>query len=269
MARLFLLCLLFCSNILFSEYPLNPYVTQEVREAVTPFFLPENHPIKKKLDSIFYNKRVTANLESIREAGFEPTEVQGVVCLALKHKECKGYVFKVLPDDRKTRVDWECWVRRVKGSKRLRRAILEFGYDKYFKVAKKWIYPLPAEPSPSAEFPPEERKNYILVVENLDPIARKKNWSTWRKNSDENIYKKLIDIVTATGAGDCVRPNNIPWCHDGRIALVDTETTLRWPVNFHPMLEVTNKKMRKRLKKIIKERGGSGYILEKPSKHIQ
>lgn len=246
-------------------YEQNPHVPDDVWKEVKPFLMPEDHPLKKKLDKIFHqNKRVTASKESLMDEGFIPTQVQGAVCLALRHIKYPDYVFKVFPDDKNTRVDWQSWVKRVKGSEKIRKAIQKFHYCEYFKVPKKWIYPLPPEPSPS-QIKEGGRKNFILVVENMHPISKDKNWSLWRRKNDPNFIKRIMKIVLETGAGDLIRANNAPFCLDGKQAFLDTERTETWPIDFQPMKQFLNKKMRLVLHELVKKNGGEGTVIIKPS----
>ncbi len=241
-------------------------MSDEVWEKVSPYLMPDNHPIKAKLDDIFCkNHRITESNTTLNEAGFKLAPVQGAVCTALKHTLIKGYVFKIYTDDRDTRVDWESWTNRAKGAEVLRETIEKYGYKRHFKVPRKWIYALPAEPSPKMILS-GGRKNFILVAEDMHPLSRKDNWNRWKSVQNKDLFRKLITIVGVTGAGDCVRGNNIPWCRDGKIAFVDTEVIYRWPVNFHPIVEVINKNMRNKLKKIIKHCGGEGYEIGSENK---
>lgn len=239
---------LFCAD----GYPRNPYVTDEVWSKVSPYFLPTNHAMKPVLDSIFHGKRVNASNESLKEAGFTFTEVQGTQAYVLRHPKIHGYVIKLYPDNKATRVDWVSWTNRIIGTKLLKQSIKAHKYEKLFKVAKKWIYPLPAEPSPSVIVEQGGRKNFILVVEDVKPLSKDKNWAKWRKQNKDNILVALYTVTREVGAGDCVRANNLPWCADGKVAFVDTEIYYRWPINYHPLMEVLNTKMRASWKKISK-----------------
>lgn len=238
------------------------HISDDVWEAVLPYLMPDNHPIKEKLDAIFQNsERVTESRNSLHKAGFKLAPVQGAVCTAMKHKKIKGYVFKIYTDDQNTRVDWQSWTKRAKGASVLRSTIDYYGYKRLFKVPQKWIYPLPEKPDPQYLME-GGRKNFILVAEDMHPIGRKDNWDKWKSVNNKDLLKKLFTIIAVTGAGDCVRANNIPWCKDGKIAFVDTEVIYRWPVIFHPFLEVMNKPMRIKVEKIIQDLGGKNYRIE-------
>lgn len=260
---IFLLTLLYSCHL--NSYERNPYVPEEIWKEVEPFLMPQDHPIKAKLDKIFnQNKRITASKETLLSEGFIPTQVQGAVCLALRHLNFPDYIFKVFPDDKNTRVDWQSWVKRVKGAERIRKAIKKFKYDRFFKVPNKWIYPLPSEPSPT-QLKLGGRKNFILVVDNMHPIPKERNWHLWRSTLDPKFLRRIMKIVIETGAGDAIRANNLPFCIDGKQAFLDTERTEVWPIDFHPMKEFLNKKMRKVLEKLIKKKGGEGSLIPKPN----
>lgn len=261
--KFFLITFLWVSVNVYGDYLKNPYVSDEVWETVQPYFLPYSSKLRPKLDAIFKGKRVIASTESISAAGFTLTETQGTRVTAVRHKELPGYVLKIYPDNRSTRIDWVSWTNRIIGSKLLQKSIKMRKHEKIFKVPKKWIYPLDAEPSPEVVMAKGGRKNFILVVEDVKPYPRKKNWDKWRRLNNKQILKALVDNVQAVGAGDCVRANNLPWCKDGKIALVDTEVYYRWPIRYHPLIEVLNRDMRKYWKKITEGR------TEKPDTIIQ
>lgn len=254
-SRLLLLFLIVLQTSAFAAetYQRNPHVSDEIWEKVSPYFLPLNHAIKPILDSIFNGTRVIASKQTLAEAGFIFTEVQGTQAYVMQHPLIKGYVIKLYPDDKPTRVDWVSWTNRIIGANLLKQAFKIHKCDKIFKVANKWIYPLPAEPSPTTIIEQGGRKNFILIVENVKPLSRRENWAKWRRLKKENILTSLYKVTRRVGAGDCVRANNLPWCEDGKIGFVDTEIYYRWPINYHPLMEVLNKKMQPRWKKITQD----------------
>ncbi|CRX38597.1 hypothetical protein [Estrella lausannensis] len=241
-----LVMLFTCQACLFSQdYVRNPYVEESVWESLKPYFIPSDHPVKKKLDALFFkNERVTASNASLIQAGFQANEVQGIRVFVVKHLEIPGFVFKILTDDQDSRPDASSWLSRVQGAEKIQSAIVKYGYQKYFKVPRKWIYPLPAEPSPQ-EIRVGGRKNFILIAEDVKPYPREKNLKKWGELKDKKLLDALCRVVLTTGAADSIKENNIPWCQDGLIAFVDTEHTgdpdkIRW----YRLGKILNKKMK-------------------------
>ncbi len=225
-------------------YLQNPYVDSEVWNNLVQYFLPEEHPIKPILDEIFSQVRVVESLESMQAAGFKLTETQGTRVYAMKHPGIPGYIFKMYPDNKPTRIDYVSWSNRIIGAGLLRDQIHELGHGSMFKVAHKWIYPLPAEPSPP-EHLMNQRKNFVLIVDNMHILKKKENHRKWRSLKKKKYLRALYAIIRPVGAGDCVRANNLPWSRDGKIAFVDTEIHHRWPIRYHPLVEHLNESMRK------------------------
>lgn len=121
-----------------SQYLPSPYIDPFVWSFVQPYLLPENHPVKYKLDRLFTSARITLNGESLRLAGFE-NHIAGLYSGAVvtRHPKVKGYYFKMFTDDSPQRVDWQQWVTRIQGAQSVKNAIALKGYKKMFKVPEK------------------------------------------------------------------------------------------------------------------------------------
>lgn len=231
------------------RYVKSPFVSDEGWNAVQPYLIPENHPIKAELDTIFSASRVTRDRESMAAAGFELTETQGLHIVACKHKQLKGYVIKMYTDLNSIEEDWKKWVNRVEGARLIKGAIEKFGYKNIFKVAKKWIYPLPLDPSPP-DGPNYHRKNFVLVVKDMKLLDHKTNHKKYRNEADHRLLKKIYKITELLGLSDTPRANNLAWNKEGKLVFVDTETFHKWPVNYHPLVEFLSKYNRARWKEI-------------------
>lgn len=226
------------------EYERNPYVEEAVWESLRPYFIPWDSPLKKELDAIFLkNERVTKNFESMLQAGFNATEVQGIRALVVKHPKMPGYVFKVLTDEQDSRPDFSSWLSRVRGAEKIQSAVVKYGYQKYFKVPRKWIYPLPSEPGP-LEIREGGRKNFILIAEDVSPYPREQNLKKWRELKDKKVLDALCKVLLETGAADSTKENNIPFCKGGLIAFVDTEHTGDPKIRWYRLGKILNKKMK-------------------------
>ena len=70
----FLLCFLFLFGLdaahVYNDFDTNPYVSTDERVAVLPHLLPYDHPVREKLDLIFYSTRASKDINSLVEAGF-------------------------------------------------------------------------------------------------------------------------------------------------------------------------------------------------------
>lgn len=239
MYRLFtlitIILLQFCPTI-YSAYTRNPHVDPQVWEELEPYFLPEDHPIKAQLDEIFItNHRVILDANSLVQAGFKAPKPghKPTRPYVLKHPKLKSHLVKMFTDDNGVN-EWELWVKRIKGAYYTQQCIYKHGYEKYFSVPKKWIYPLPAEPSPPNGF---HRKNFILVVQNMKILKKDENKRTWKSMAvSPALLDALYIIVDEVGLADSLFVFNIPFSRiDGRISFIDTEDYHIWPVNYARM----------------------------------
>lgn len=211
------------------RYTKSPYVPDEIWDALSPYFLPENHPIKKKLDKIF-KKRVTKNRKSLKKAGFSNTKPgKFSMMTVVSHPMLKNYLLKLYRDDQPNIDDWARCRDRVIGALETKKAIISHGYEDLFIVPKKWIYPLPAHPSP----PGSDRRNFILVVEKIDIENEKQNKVKWKTIVTPQMLDAVFTILAEVGLWDSALAFNIPFTRDGKkIAFIDTEFYHRWPVPF-------------------------------------
>lgn len=239
-------------------YEVPEEVSEECWASVQPYFLPVNDNLRVRLDRIFSASRVTADRKSLEAAGFELTPDQGLHVVVASHRDLKGYLVKVIldkydPNTAGKGEDWQHWIKRIEGERVIRLAINDLGYKKYFKVPRQWIYPLPRGPKcPEKEgyYP----KGFILIVEDMKLESKETNTQLYRK-----IGKKYLDaiytITTKYGLSDCCNKHNLPWCKDGKMAFVDTETFHNWPINYHRLVEFLSTDKRTYWKK-LREQGG-------------
>lgn len=215
------------------DYPRNPHVSDVVWETAKPYFLPFNHPIKPKLDKIFAS-RPTLNEHTLKRAGFKKTHPRPQSKLVVTtHKHLPGYWLKFFLDDQKGVVDYTHLIHRIKGARSIQKTIERRGYKHLFKVPKKWIYPLPAEPSP----PSGHRKNFILVAEDMNVLSRKKNNSKWKSSAmTKELATAIYIVLKQNGLRDTIYPFNLPFSTDGKLAFIDTEYHHAGPVHFERMI---------------------------------
>lgn len=232
------------------EY-VSPQVSEEIWEAVRPYLLPSNHPAWPKLNRIFCACRVIQTPEAFRDAGFKrwnPGRWSRV--LASSHPELKEYFIKAYADtELGIMYDWKKWIHRIEGAKTIQECINRNNLQKNFKVPRKYIYPLPAEPSPpnSSRY---LRKNFILVADNMRIQEHSKNEKMYKKDMSQQMMEGLYIVLQECGLYDSVYCFNIPFCKDGRIAVIDTEYHHKWPVPFERLTHCFSKDMRNYWQKI-------------------
>lgn len=226
------------------NYKRSGCVDQEIWESVFPYLLPVEHPIKKKLDNIFYQARVTQNSSSIKEAGFRnstPGKYSQVI--VSEHPNLEGYLIKMYTDDLPGVMDWAKFKDRVLGAQAVQLIIDKYGYQADVKVPKKWLYPLPEDPSPA---PGSYRKNFILIVEDMNVYNKKKSLSKWKGSGmTKSKLNAIYNILQEAGLIDCIYAFNIPFSKDGRVCFLDTEQHHLWPVNLGNLSYYLSKDLRK------------------------
>ena len=204
-------------------------VSDEVWALVEPYLLPDNHPIKKKLDILFSSGRITLNEKTMIKAKFTDSHARTNGVIVTRHKKVPGYVLKLYRDDQNGEYeDWNMCYRRCSGAKLTRETIDSLGYGNLLTVPKKWIYCLPDVPACP---PGYNQKHFILVAEEILIYDKKKNYKKWKSSwmTQERLYALFITIKIA-GLSDSLVPNNVPISKDGKIVFIDTE----W-YNIHPM----------------------------------
>lgn len=231
-------------------YDKNPYVDSAIWQELSPYFLPEDHPIKPSLDKIFEKERVVRSTQTVKEAGFKfvrsPTSKRVQV---VKHPKLKGYLLKFFMDEQPYDGTWVDFAARIEGAKRIERAVSKHGYQHLFKVPKKWIYPLP---SYHPHFPGLIRKNFVLVVEDMNVLKKRKNYFFWRSVAiDKERMKAIYILLQEQGLFDSVYPDNIPFCKDGKQAFVDTQHFQQWPIPFDRMMPFVRPEMQIYLNELI------------------
>ena len=217
---LILACFLLQTS-LSADYIRPSHVPEEIWDKLSPYFLPENSPIKPVLDETFSKRRVLQSLYSLRKSGFFILTDPKDKIIVAKHINIHGYLIKVYLDGMKGD-EWDCWLRRVRGSKVIQDGINLHGYQWIMKVPKKWVYPLPEGPRAKTEI---NEKNFVLVVEEMDILSHIKNRSAYKKKVTLEVLRALYTMLTEYLLIDSVYADNTTFCKDGRLAFVDTEYT--------------------------------------------
>lgn len=204
------------------QYPVqavNPHVDPILWQELTPYFLPADCREKAILDEIFSKRRVLSSVKSMRKAGFNLVTRPEEKILVARHPKLKGYLIKVYLDSMNIQ-EWYWWRKRIEGVKVIQASIERHGYQGIMKTPKKWIYPLPAEPSPKPE---HTRRNFILVVQDIDILHDIYNRSAYKKKMTPQLLDALYTVITENLLIDAVYADNTSFCRDGRLAFIDTE----------------------------------------------
>lgn len=225
----FFFCLLFLFGLdaahIYNDFDVNPYVSNEERNAVLPHLLPYEHPIREKLDLIFHRTRATKDINSLVEAGFTvlKQKSRSFIVVAL-HPDVPGYLFKLHLDSelrlKRGKPGWYWFSQRVIGAKAIAKLIAKKKLD-LVRCPKKWLYPLPIHPdAPTGEG--YTRKNIILVADYIPLLARGPNLDAFKTQITKEHLNQIYYVLKKCG-GDSIRPDNIPFDLNGRCCFIDTE----------------------------------------------
>lgn len=214
-----------------NEHKKNSLMSSKHYRKIKPWLIPNDHPMKKPLDTIFKASRAIQDEEAFLNAGFDTFAVQirSYIRVA-RHSELPGYVVKVYLDNvlklKKKIEGWVWLANRCEGSKRLD-AIFKRKQIKLFKVAKKWIYVLPTHPKPltGSLYNP---KAEILIAEDMNIVSNSASIEAWRTAMTKAHLDELF-VIIAFANGDSYRPDNITYSTDGKFAFIDTEYLDRIP----------------------------------------
>lgn len=219
------------------HYKRPAYIRRSVWHAMHPHFLPIDHPLRAKLDNVFTKNRVTANSQTLTAHGFHgrPGNRAGQFSHATVayHDDFSGYVLKFFTDD-SIYEDWPQLKKRVEGAKSLQLAIDRHGWGKWFKVPRKWIYPMPEFPTPQIiEGVPV--KGFIVIAEDMMIYKRRHNYWRWQEQMTPEKLSAYACLVYEEGLLDSTLPFNVPFCCDGKVAFIDLEHNHLWPIPFFKM----------------------------------
>ncbi|HEY4831026.1 MAG TPA: hypothetical protein VIH61_00480 [Waddliaceae bacterium] len=221
-------------------------VSQEAWEKVTPYLLPEDHEAKAALDAIFFSSRAILSIKSMKQAGFiGPKPRKWTHVIVCTHPDLPGYIIKTYLDSQRyfNKIpEYEHWLKRIQGVKLIEQQISKHNWESNFKTPKKWIYPLPENPSPPKEF---DRKNFILIEEDMNLVDKQTNKDTWLSDLiTTDLLENFYTLLEEVGLHDCAKPDNAPFSEDGRIAFIDTEDHDNWPVTYSKLTPFLSSEMK-------------------------
>jgi hypothetical protein len=195
-------------------YDYNPAIETEVWLSLEPYFLPEDHPIKEKLDLFFQKKKPLQSFKTFKAAGFQKAKLRKATNIIVgKHPLFRGCLFKVYLESQPVEKEWENWTKRIEGANKIRACIKKHQYTR-FTVPQKWIYPLPSYSS--------QKRHFVLIVEEMPILPHQDNLKKFRTIGEDHL-DQLFCIILEAGLLDSVYPDNIPFTMNGKIAFIDTE----------------------------------------------
>lgn len=244
-----LLTFFLCFAVSLEGYQRPNRVDSETWEMLTPYFLPEDHPIKPKLDAIFKSSHLLNSTLTLRDKGFKHIKQRRSEMVVASHPKLKGYKVKLflntfaLPE-------WWFFKKRLEGAHLIQAAIDSHEYGDIMTVPKKWIYPLP-ETSFHIETP--AIKNFILIVEDVHIYKNTTNAEYYRTAITKKELFALFTIIRELNLFDSVFIDNIPRCLDQRFAFIDTEHfhSFDSPIPWQRLLLALNSKRRDYLQGLI------------------
>lgn len=202
----------------------NQRIPSSIKSYMRPYIMPETHPMKEVMDAIFA-KRVTYNEKCFLAAGFNiiSKRPRSYVYVA-KHPKLKGYIIKAYMDtEQRLKHYLESWnwlVKRCQGASKIR-VIIKKNHFKHFRVARKWIYPLPDNNLPAKD---SKHKFHlaVLLAQDMELIDHDANLRKWKNDVTKDMLKELYVIITRA-KGSSYRPDNICFTRKGDLAFIDTE----------------------------------------------
>ncbi len=213
------------------DFENNTVIPKNVKAKIRPYIIEDHHPMKAKLDEIFYKQRVTTNKKTFKKAGFK-TLRQGprsYVHVA-RHPLLSGYLVKAYMDDelreKRKRPSWHWLAKRCEGAKKIDE-IIKSRKIRFFTVASKWIYPLPEHPSPPLDSS-HTRHYALLLAKDMNLVSKDANLHVWSHDITEAHLDELYAIISRA-KGSSYRPDNISFTKQGVFAFIDTEYPSQGP----------------------------------------
>jgi len=200
-------------------------LSAEEEAYIAQYAMPQDHPIKERLDALFRAQRVIFNIDTLKDAGFNKPVIRNITKLIVTtHRDLPGYIFKLFLDIQrpyKEAPEYDYWISRIRTANAIRNAITERNLESEFKVPHKWLYVVPSSPKPPLGY---FTKHYVLVAEDMDLYSEKNNVAIWKSNTvTQGLLQDLYGLLKDLGLQDCTKPENIPFSKDGRIAFIDTQ----------------------------------------------
>lgn len=241
-----------------------PQFTQEQWVAIGTYLFPDKHPVKSALDKIFQSNRVTASIQTLKDAGFSVKGPGSGQTLVVRHPKLSNVLIKLYTDDQ-CQEDFKNLYDRTQGAELAKQIIKSHNYEWLFKVPRKWFYILPETPGPTGPYP----KQLVLVVEDMQILPKEENYPKWKSPA---MTKEKLDaiyiLLTEGGFNDLGLAFNMPFSRDGRLAVVDTEDYHKWPIPYDRLTKYLSAKMTDYWNQLVAQGGPQGFHASKPLKTL-
>lgn len=225
-----------------------PFITEEVWREVEPYLIPLDHVMKTQLDTLFADPHVLSSIKRLRQAGFKVIHYRNSKKLVVaSHRRLKGYLVKTYLEDNAQK-EWPTWVHRARGAVYMQSILDTHNLNKYFKVPRKWIYPLERFELSPYPYP----KNFILLVEDMDLMSKEENRKRYQTPLSSKFLKRLFEVIDKTGYRDC-HVGNLPFSYDGKVALIDLEY-YNSEVTFDSILRYLSPANQRLWKKLVRQK---------------
>lgn len=230
----------------------NPYVLSDMRKKITPYLLPENHPIKPVLDAIFLTSRATKDIENFTLAGFiTRVYAHNSYLHVAEHPSISGYLLKIYLDSETKKKNgnqgWELLTNRCEGAKNVRKLIQKKGF-KHFVVPDKWLYPLPARPEAGVI-----RHPVILLVTDMEITTLTECERAWKTRATKELLDELFCILSH-GYASAHLISNVAYTKQGKFAFIDTEYPKR-KIDYGMARPFLSKEMQEYWDKLVRNGG--------------
>ena len=223
-----------------------------MKQLMAPYLLPETHPTKPILDSIFTSSDVIKNDTTLINAGFKILFSQKKSFIrVVSHPLLEGYLLKLYPNSErrieKGPAGWKRLTVRCIVAEKIKRIIKEKKVHT-FVVADKWLYPLPVPKHRNSKQQP-----IVLIVKNMNIFGRRESNIAWKTKASWSTIKGLYQIFSR-GYGSAFLSGNLPYTKDHKFAFIDTEYDKR-KISMRNARRRFSPKMRKYWNSLLRRRG--------------
>lgn len=227
-----------------ADYSRYPHLTREMKSRFAHYLISNDHSMKKHLDRIFGNRRVTANRNTFYNAGFSIiSERPRSYVIVAKHKYLPNHLVKCYLDTEERekwhKPSWHWLQQRCVGARVIRK-IIESKNFRYFSVARKYLYLLPLLNSTVPYDPCYTRHPVILLVTDMNLVDKKDNLYAWTNIMDERRLDELYYIISRA-KGASYRADNIAYSRSEKFCFIDTEYPGRGPEYYRIGRELNSK----------------------------
>lgn len=242
-------------NKTYPNFEDNPAITDAMRLRMRPFLIPLNHDQKPILDKLFIGCRPTLTQESLINAGFKILRSQAVSFVqVVQHPKINGWLLKLFVDTEKRIKEghegWEWLANRCEGATNIR-ILIEKKKMKFFCVPDKYLYPLPGTPGVPDTIDYLQHP-VVLLVTDMNLLSLEETVFAWQHVKREHIDELFCIISHGYGSTNLI--HNVPLCHNGKFAFIDTEHPKRIP-NYHYATQFLSPKMKDYWNKLVRKGG--------------